>query len=152
MVVAVCTDSEENYGAISSAVKSYGEQKKYLLVPRKFSGEGYLKEQKSYWYPITIFALDDVMNQELSICARGLSEASQFIWIGQDKRFGMAAYRIGIAYAILEPASEKELFTGLDRCFIRLERSGIVPAWEERKGGCKEWIIPDRPEHIVGRR
>lgn len=152
MVVAVCTDSEEDYGAIGRAVKSYGERKKCLLVPRKFTGEEYQGEQKSYWYPITIFALDDVMNQEISICARGLSEASQFIWIGQDKRFGMAAYRIGIAYFVLKPVSEEELFTALDRCFARLERLGIVPAWEERKGGCKEWVIPDHPEHIVGRR
>ena len=146
MVVAVCTDSEKDYGFISKAVKSYGEQKKHLLVPRKFSGEEYQKEQKSYWYPITIFALDDVMNQELSILARGLSEASQFIWIGQDKRFGMAAYRTGTAYVVLKPASEEEIFTALDRCFARLERSGIVLAWEEEKSGCKEWIILDRPE------
>lgn len=139
MVVAVCTDSEEDYGAISSAVKSYGEQKKCLLVPRKFSGEEYQRKQKSYWYPITIFALDDVMNQEISIGARGLSKASQFIWIGQDKRFGMAAYRIGIAYVVLKPASEEELFKALDRCFARLEKEGVEPAWKDGKGEWKEW-------------
>lgn len=143
MVIAVCTDSGQDYEMIGKAIKSYGEQKKYLLIPRRFAGQEYQREQKSCWYPITFFALDDIMNQELAILARGLSEASQFVWIGQDKRFGMAAYRTWTANFLLRPVKEEEIWESLDRCFHRLERSGIIPLWKDTISGYKEWVVSD---------
>ena len=131
MVIAVCTKNEAEYRAIADAVMSYPEREQYVMVPQWFpSVAEYRNIQLKYPFAITIFAFDDIENQELSILVHRTSEGSQIVWIGEDERFGVASYRVRAANFVMKPAAEKAIWVSLDRCIRRLKEEHAIGSFD----------------------
>lgn len=127
MVVAVCSKKETEYQAIADAVMSYPEREQYIMVPQWFSSAAeYRKSQLKHPFVITIFAFDDIENQELSILVHRTSEKSQIVWIGKDERFGVASYRVRAANFFLKPVTEEGIWNSLNRCIKRLKEEQTI--------------------------
>lgn len=133
MVIAVCTKKEAEYQTIADAVMSYPKREQYVMVPQWFpSVTEYRNIHLKHPFAITIFAFDDIENQELSILVHRTSEGSQIVWVGEDKRFGVASYRVRAANFVMKPATENGIWVSLDRCIKRLK--------EEHAIGCFDYV------------
>lgn len=127
MVIAVCSKKEAEYQAIAGAVMSYPKREQYVMVPQWFpSVTEYRDIQLKHPFAITIFAFDDIENQELSILVHRTSEESQIVWVGEDERFGVASYRVRAANFILKPVMEDEIWNSLNRCIKRMKEEQTI--------------------------
>ena len=127
MVIAVCSKKEAEYQEIAGAVMSYPNRERYVMVPQWFSSAmEYRDIQLKHPFAITIFAFDDIENQELSILVHRTSEESQIVWVGEDERFGVASYRVRAANFILKPVMEDEIWNSLNRCIKRMKEEQTI--------------------------
>lgn len=126
MVIAVCSKKETEYQEIADAVMNYPKREQYVMVPQWFpSAMEYRKIQLRHPFAITIFAFDDIENQELSILVHRTSEESQIVWIGEDERFGVASYRVRAANFLIKPVTKNGIWNSLDRCMKRMKEDGM---------------------------
>lgn len=117
MPVAVCCETQEEYVQLECTVKQYAREKKYLMIPCWFSGyEEFRRANSVKRFRVIILSCDDIVNQELAISARDLSELSHIIWIGKDTRFGLSSYRVGVTNFIVKPVTKEDIWDSLDRC------------------------------------
>ena len=68
--------------------------------------------------------------KELSILVHRTSEESQIVWVGEDKRFGVASYRVRAANFLMKPITEKEIWISLDRCIKRLQEEHAIDGYD----------------------
>lgn len=72
MVIAVCSKQEVEYQAIADAIRSYPKREQYVMISRWFpSVAEYRDTHLKHPFAVTIFAFDDIDNQELSILVHG---------------------------------------------------------------------------------
>ena len=130
MVIAVCSKQEVEYQAIADAIRSYPKREQYVMISRWFpSVAEYRDTHLKHPFAVTIFAFDDIDNQELSILVHRTSEESQIVWVGEDKRFGVASYRVRAANFLMKPITEKEIWISLDRCIKRLQEEHAIDGY-----------------------
>lgn len=123
MAVAICCNSREEYAVIEEAVNEYAREHECMFPSRWFySVEDFRRENAGRHYDIVILACDDIVNQELAVSVRDESQLSQIIWIGEDQRFGLSSYRLGVANFVLKPATKQDVWESLKRCRDRLRR------------------------------
>lgn len=131
MVIAVCSKQEVEYQMIADAIRSYPKREQYVMVSRWFpSVAEYRDTHLKQPFAVTIFAFDDIDNQELSILVHRTSEESQIVWVGEDKRFGVASYRVRAANFLMKPITEKEIWISLDRCIKRLQEEHAIDGYD----------------------
>ena len=88
MVIAVCSKQEVEYQAIADAIRSYPKREQYVMISRWFpSVAEYRDTHLKHPFAVTIFAFDDIDNQELSILVHRTSEESQIVWVGGGQLF-----------------------------------------------------------------
>ena len=131
MVIAVCSKQEVEYQTIADAIRSYPKREQYVMVSRWFpSVAEYRDTHLKQPFAGTIFAFDDIDNQERSILVHRTSEESQIVWVGEDKRFGVASYRVRAANFLMKPITEKEIWISLDRCIKRLQEEHAIDGYD----------------------
>lgn len=126
MIVAIFAKSREEYEQLEEWVRRYGDQREMRFAGRWFRDlVDYNRNAHKEEFPICVLALDDIENQEVAVKVREWSERSQFVWIGEDKRFGLSSHRLGTANFILKPAKAEDIALSLQRCLTLLnEREG----------------------------
>lgn len=127
LAVAVCTENLMEYMTIERAVMAYAKEKQGTAAVQWFrTREDYLQEHARRQFPITFLAFEDIVNQELAVLARSIWQESQIVWVGEDQRFGVSSYRIGVANFLMKPVDGEAVWDSLDRCFMRLEEAGSL--------------------------
>lgn len=128
MLVDICSSSQERSRYIEKMLRAYMEAGEFPVSYQCFYEMDTLKNDLMVQLPhILILAMEDIDNQEIGVWLRGFSKKPRIIWIGEDKRFGLASYRISATYFILYPPRQEEFFDSLKRCLHQL--SGKEPVY-----------------------
>lgn len=124
MIIAIFAKSIEEYEQLEEWTRQYGNQQEMRFAGRWFRDlVDYNQNANKEEFPICILALEDIENQEVAIKIREWSEWSQFVWIGEDKRFGLSSHRLGTANFIFRPAKAEDIALSLQRCLARMSES-----------------------------
>lgn len=117
MTAAVCVRDRKAYEWIASGIRSYRPEEGIEWIPVWYDTmQSFLKAFREWPMPVVFLAFDDIVNQELTIRIRGTAGASEIVWIGEEKRFGLFSYHIRAANFLIGPVKEEEIWDSLDRC------------------------------------
>lgn len=126
---AICTGSRDIYEKIDVWVREYGRKRGIRMETACYPAiRPFLEAFYDGSISIVFLALDDIKNQEIAIRIRQRAQSCEIVWLGEDERFSLFAYRIRAANYLVGPIKAGDIEDSLDRCMenIRLERG----VWE----------------------